>query len=181
MTFTCMAGLVAVAAKDFEQLRAKLRHAVPSLGLNSKKLDPRGLECSVQKDVAASAVRRLVRAVIKLDCKGNPGGLRLAEDKVEMLLRNCPPETVLPIFIRAGKDVGDTDLTHDEVAASNCRKKRSVEGGFPPREQCGSAAVGEVFSSLSPSPRSAETIPPRPSPRRSVHDSDLSRAAVLLK
>lgn len=55
-----------------------------------------------------------VRAVVQFDGEDDSRRLRIAENKVEVLLRNGAEGSALVASDRAGHHVGKADLAHDE-------------------------------------------------------------------
>lgn len=100
---------------------------------------PQGL---IDESVASLPVRSGMGSVIQFHGEHKSGGARITQHKINMLLRNRGARPVPPRRCRAGDDVGEPDLAHDQIAVGDRRHQRPEEGGFAPRKQHLSIDVG---------------------------------------
>lgn len=71
-----------------------------------------------------------MRAIIQFDTRDNPRSLGATDDKINVLLGNAVRVTEFPIPVRAGDDVGETDLARYTIAISDNRREGPEERGL---------------------------------------------------
>ena len=90
-------------------------------GISKKAIDER---------IAFTAFLAAMRAIIQFDARDNPRRLGATDDKINVLLGNAVRVTEFPIPVRAGDNVGETDLARDSIAIRDYRREGPEERGL---------------------------------------------------
>ena len=71
-----------------------------------------------------------MRAIVQFDARDNSRSLGATDDKINVLLGNAVRVPEFPIPVRAGDDVGETDLARYTIAISDNRCEDPEERGL---------------------------------------------------
>jgi len=109
----------------------------------------------IDEGVAASTVGPVMGTVIQFDRQDEAGCCRVAQDEVNVLLRNGAAPAPAPVGLGAGDDVRQPHLAHDQESACHGLLQRAKKGGLSAGKQIGARVVATACftkSAVSPSP-----------------------------
>lgn len=109
--------------------------------LEAKQADSGAVQDRVDESVSLLPFGPFMRAIVKLNRKNELHRARLAEDKVQVLLRYRSAKPPLPIRLRTGDDIRKPHLAHDVKAAGDGFTERTEERGLARRQERLSASI----------------------------------------
>jgi hypothetical protein len=132
-----------LVVQAIEDLAADFDHGVPRRGTEAKQWNTSRMQNFVHKGISPPPVCPFMGAVVQFNGEKELGRRVIAENEVEVLLRDGAERTSLIATDWTSHHIGKPHFAHDETVGPDGGLERPEECHFAARKKRGAPSIGE--------------------------------------